>query len=385
MQYTHDAIIIGAGIAGSAMALALSAQGLRIALLDKQLPSAVTPDLNLRVSNINFASEQFLKTLGVIFPDERRGFFKEIKIWQENNIKTLEFSADLLRLPYLGSIIENNVLVNLMHDKLREQPQSNCYWPVTTEKFVIDETSAAVHVSELGLLTAPLLISAEGAHSTVRSHCGILQNEQQDDQTALVTHIEVTKPHQHIAYQRFLNTGPLAYLPLFHQQQCSIVWSSAAAHIDYLLALDDKTLGSEIASGMLHYLGNVKVIAKRASFPLTLRHAQHYIAPRIALVGDTIHTLHPLAGQGANLGLMDVACLANVIKNTRAKGRDIGEYTKLRPYERERRLANTLMLKAVEFLAKNHQPYLGLRKWGINNVMQIQWLKRWMMTFAQKA
>jgi 2-octaprenylphenol hydroxylase len=385
MQHTHDVIIIGAGIAGSAMALALAKQGLRVALIDKQQPSPISAEMNLRVSNINLVSEQFLNTLGVIFPENRRGIFKHIKIFQENSAQVLDFSASLLGQPYLGSIIENNVLVNLMQDILQKQSHVNCYFAATAEKFVINNTSAAVHLSQIGVLSASLLIGAEGAHSTLREHCGIIQAEKNYGQTALVAHIATQHSHKEMAYQRFLSSGPLAYLPLHNKHHCSIVWSSTPSHIDYLFGLSDEAFALEVANNMLHALGSVEINSKRACYPLVMRHAAHYISERVALIGDTIHTLHPLAGQGANLGLMDVACLAQCIKDTKEKSRDIGDYAQLRSYERKRRMFNTVMLQAVQLLAKNQQPFSGLRAFGMNCLLHSQFLKRIMIQFAQGA
>lgn len=364
MQYTHDVIIIGAGIAGSAMALSCAQLGLRVALLDKKSPESISDEISLRVSNINLTSEKFLNTLGVIFPKNRCGIFKNIKVFQENSLNTLNFCAADLSLPYLGSIIENNLLIDLMHTVLRTKSNVNCYWPATLDK---------------SALSAPLMIGAEGAHSRLREQSGILQDEKSYGQTAFVTHIATQKPHLNTAYQRFLNTGPLAYLPLQAAHHCSIVWSSTPEHIDYLMKLDDQTLAHEIATGLMQALGSVEVIAKRATFPLIMRHAQHYIAPGLALIGDAIHTLHPLAGQGANLGLMDVACLSDVIKISKDNNRDIGSYAQLRPYERKRRFANTWMLNAIQLLAQNQQPFSGLRTWGMNVVEHSTLIKRLIM------
>ncbi len=385
MQHTHDVIIIGAGIAGSAMALALAKQGLRVALIDKQQPSPITAEMNLRVSNINLVSEQFLNTLGVVFPENRRGLFKHIKILQENSAQHLDFSASLLRLPYLGSIIENNVLVNLMQDILQKQSGVNCYFAVTAEKFVINKTAALAYLSKMGVLSAPLVIGAEGAHSSLLEHCGIAQAQKNYGQTALVAHIATQHSHEEMAYQRFLTSGPLAYLPLHNQHHCSIVWSSTPSHIDYLSGLSDEAFALEVATNMLHELGTVEIISKRACYPLVMRHASRYISERVALIGDTIHTLHPLAGQGANLGLMDVACLAQCIKDAKEKNRDIGDCAQLRPYERKRRMSNTLMLQAIKLLTKNQQPFLGLRALGVSCLIHSQFLKRIMIQFAQGA
>lgn len=383
MKHTHDLIIIGAGIAGSAMALAASAQGLRIALLDKHQPIPITDEINLRVSNINYGSEKFLNTLGVFFPKERSGIFNHIKIFQENNANTLNFSADALNIPHLGCIIENNLLIDLIQKCLPTQ-QVNTYYHFSAEKFNVDERTTAVEIPNVGFISAPLMIGAEGAHSLLRQHCGIIQDEKPYQQTALVAHITTEKSHQQTAYQRFLMTGPIAYLPLHDPHQCSIVWSSAASHIDDLLQLDSQAFSNAVALAMQNELGQVKVISKRGSFPLVMRHAKQYIAPRIALIGDSIHTVHPLAGQGANLGLMDVACLAQVIKEARDKKRDYGAYAQLRPFERNRRLKNTLMLQAIQFFAAKEQPFVGLRSLGINWLERSSFLKRILIGFAQK-
>lgn len=385
MQHTHDVIIIGAGITGSAMALAVANLGLRVALLDKQIPTPVSHDLHLRVSNINLASEKFLNTLGVLFPENRRGVFKQITLFQENSLQSLNFSSSNLGLPYLGSIIENNVLVDLMHTALRTQHAINCFWPIKLEKIEISQIAASLHVEKIGILSAPLIIGAEGAHSWLREQSGILQQEKSYGQIALVAHIATQQPHAQVAYQRFLNTGPLAYLPLHDAKQCSIVWSSVPAHIEYLLELDDKAFGNEVAKALMHQLGVVELISARAKFPLVMRHAKQYIAPRLALVGDAIHTIHPLAGQGANLGLMDVASLARVIKRAKQQGRDPGSYAHLRQYERERRFANTGMLQAVGILAQNQQPFLSLRILGMNMMEHSTFIKRIMMQYAQGA
>ncbi|MFA6058577.1 MAG: FAD-dependent oxidoreductase [Taibaiella sp.] len=371
MQYTHDVIIIGAGIAGSAMALACAKLGLRIALLDKKPPEPVSDEISLRVSNINFTAEKFLNTLGVSFPENRRGIFKDIKVLQENSSHTLNFSAATLNLPYLGSIIENNLLIDLM----QKTSAVNSYWPITLEKFA----NGSLHVKEIGVLSAPLVIGAEGAHSWLREQCGILQNEKSYGQTAMVTHIATQKPHANIAYQCFLSMGPLAYLPLQNEKQCSIVWSSTPAHIDYLMKLDDVTLAQEIAAGLMQQLGPVEIISKRATFPLMMRHAKHYIAPGVALIGDAIHTIHPLAGQGANLGLMDVACLFEILKTSKDNNRDIGSFAQLRPYERKRRFANTMMLNAIQLLAQNQQPFASLRALGMNMIEHSTLIKRLIM------
>ncbi len=380
MQYTHDVIIIGAGIVGSAMALAAAQQGLQVALLDKQAPSPVTPSMGLRVSNINFISEQFLNTLGVIFPKDRCGTFNSIQIFQEDYLATLNFSAKILGLSYLGSIIENNVLISLM-----TQSKIETFWPVNLEKIEFTDKAVLLSSPEIGALCAPLIIGAEGAHSWLRERCAIMQDEKSYQQTALVAHIVTQKPHEHRAYQRFLAQGPLAYLPLCAAEQSSIVWSSTPSHIDYLMNLDNQAFADEVGRGMMYQLGTVELFSERASFPLVMRHAKHYIAPRVVLVGDAIHTLHPLAGQGANLGLMDVACLAKLLLWAKQQRRDIGSFALLRRYERERRYANTLVLRAVALLAQNQKPFPFLRAAGMQVLEHSTLIKRAMMHYAQGA
>ncbi len=380
---TSDVIIIGAGMVGSCMALSCAQQGLRVILLDKQPPSPITLDTHLRVSNINISSERFLNQLGVVFPKDRCGIFKHIQVFQENILSTLEFDAKLLGQSYLGSIIENNVLISLIHQQLQHYSHVQYDFGIALENVQLTEDAALLYAQHK-TFSAPLIIGAEGAQSWLRQQCKIAQQEKSYQQTALVTHIKTQKPHQHTAYQRFLQNGPLAYLPLNAVDQCSIVWSSTPEHIEYLTKLDDQTLASEIAKAMMHTLGEVELISARASFPLWMRHAKHYIAPRVALIGDAIHTIHPLAGQGANLGLMDVASLRRALDFAKMHQRDIGSYAILRRFERERRLPNTLMLRAVQWLAENQMLMPTLRGLGIRVAQQSNLLKKIMMQFVNE-
>jgi 2-polyprenylphenol 6-hydroxylase len=376
-EYTHDAIVIGAGIAGSAMALALANQGLRIALIDKQAPKVPTHTLGLRVSSIHLGSERFLETMGVSLNAHRRGIFKQIEVFQENSFNTLTFAAQTLDLPYLGSIIENDVLIDALQSALAQSKRVSCYWPAVLHNMQITPHAVTLNIQGKPTLIAPLVIGADGAHSWLRAQCGIVQEEKSYQQRALVAHVLVARGHNQIAYQRFLNTGPLAFLPLQAPHACSIVWSSTPKHIESLANLDEAQLAEEITRSFSH-LGKVELMSAPAHFPLMMRHAKRYIAPRIALVGDAIHTLHPLAGQGANLGLMDVACLASTLLGAQDKG----DMAILRRYERSRRGANVLMLQAMQWLAKNQQPMPQLRSFLMRTVNGAPLLQQVIMRYA---
>lgn len=381
MQYTHDMIIVGAGIVGSTMALAAAKNGLSVALLDKHAPNPITKTTHLRVSNINYQSEQFLNHFGVTFPKDRCGIFKKIKLTQQDSAHSLSFQADLLNLPYLGTIIENDVLIAAIQSTFNHQV--NTHWQADIQQLQINDEGVRLTLNDHTELCAPLIIGAEGAHSYVRAHCGIVVDEKSYEQVALVAHIQTEHPHHQTAYQRFLTSGPLAYLPLANLHQCSIVWSSAPEHIQTLMALNDEQLAHEIAHQMQHELGSVQLISQRACFPLVMRHARSYIAQRVALIGDAIHTVHPLAGQGANLGMMDVACLAKHLSWAKTQRRDWGSVALLRRFERERRFANTMMLHTITLLAQNQPPFSGLRRLGMNLLERSALLKKIVMQFAQ--
>lgn len=378
---TVDVIIIGAGIAGSAMALALAQQGLRIALLDKDSTPLQGTALDLRVSSIHLGSERFLNTLGVDL-GTRRGIFKHIQVFQENSFSEMNFSAESIDAPYLGSIIENNVLIALMQQQLAKKGQVTPYFKVALKQLELSADAVTLHLQDQTALQAKLIIGADGAHSWLRTQCGLLQEEKPYGQTALVAHVVTTMPHRQTAYQRFLVDGPLAFLPLEAPYAHSIVWSNTPDNIAALMALDDAQLASIITQAFAQRLGTVQMMSKRATFPLVMRHAKHYTATRVALVGDAIHTIHPLAGQGANLGLMDVACLTQIIALATEQGRALGDQVVLRRYARRRRLATVLMLQAMQFLAYNRKPMPHIRALLMRTVDSAPLLQQAIMRYA---
>ncbi len=381
MAHTHDVIIIGAGIAGSALALALTQLGLRIALVDKQGLPTPTSQLGLRVSSINVGSERYLNTLGIDFTPLRRGRFKTITVSQAHSIGELHFASSRMGLAYLGTIIENDLLVQQMIARLMQASNATFHWNVI-ETVQITQDAALLQCQGLSQISAPLIVGADGAHSWLRAQCRMQVDEKSYQQTATVAHVRTEHSHAHTAYQRFLDTGPLAYLPLEAPNECSIVWSSSPAHSAYLAGLNDAAFAHELTRALNYRLGKMELISARAQFPLIMRHAKRYIAPRCAWVGDALHTLHPLAGQGANLGLMDVMSLARTVASAQTKGRDIGNLALLRPFERERRGGNVLMLQAMQLLSQDKMPMPQLRALGMHVCEHVPLLKQAVMRYA---
>jgi 2-octaprenylphenol hydroxylase len=214
---------------------------------------------------------------------------------------------------------------------------------VEIESIANSEDAAHVTLKDGRRLQARLLVGADGADSAVRRAAGIGARQIDVGQKGIVATVRTEKPHQRTARQRFLATGPLAFLPLGDAHTSSIVWSAAIARAEVLMGLDDAAFAAELQAALGHHLGAIVSVSRRQAFALALTHAQAYTAARVALIGDAAHTVHPLAGQGVNLGLMDAAVLAQLLRDGAAR-RDIGAHELLRRYERARKGENLGMI-----------------------------------------
>jgi len=230
---------------------------------------------------------------------------------------------------------------------LEQESNVTCLCPASMQTFRVDRHDTTVILDDGSELVARLVIGADGARSKVRELSGIESVRSTYPQQALVATVETGKPQQSITWQRFLPTGPQAFLPLSGHHG-SVVWYHDEIEIDRLKSLSDQDFIAELEHSFPAELGSISAITGRASFPLNRSHARQYVKDRVALVGDAAHTVHPLAGQGVNLGLLDGAVLAEVIADTCRKGQDIGAYRHLRAYERWRRSENSLMIQVLD-------------------------------------
>ncbi len=348
----YDLIIAGGGMVGAALAGALGASDLRIALLEGAALEHTRPDAepDLRVSAINRASQRLFAALGAweAMCAWRVSPFRDMRVWDATGFGQIHFDSASIGEPLLGWIIENRVVQTALLEQTARWPAVELLCPAALERAEpLPHQGWRVHLQDGRCFTTRLLVGADGAMSRVRQQAGIDTSGWGYGQKALVANVRTAQPHQETAWQRFMPSGPLAFLPL-HDGRCSIVWSTTPAEADALLAMPEADFAQALATAFDHRLGAITGIGPRAAFPLRLQHAQAYVQPGLALIGDAAHVVHPLAGQGVNLGLLDAASLAEVILDALAAGQDFASLATLRRYERWRKGNNLLMLGMMD-------------------------------------
>lgn len=349
----HAVIVVGGGQVGGSLALGLWQQGVDVALVEAQPPTPFSPadDYGLRMSAIAPAAQQWLAQLGVwsaVADSARACAFDAMHVWECDERDALSWSAAELGVGALGWIVENALLLHALWQQLQGLPR---YCPARPASMSLSTEAACLTLQDGRVLQADLLVAADGANSSLRRMAGILAPAQSYAQQGIVANIRSAQPHQHTAWQRFLPTGPLALLPLA-DGRCSIVWSATRGLASELLALDDAAFAERLTQASGRQLGAVTGTGPRAAFPLQRLHAQSYVAQRFALVGDAAHVIHPLAGQGVNLGYADARLLTQQLTAVHAAGGDLGADSHLHSYARARRADNTLMLATTDALAR---------------------------------
>lgn len=372
-----DILVVGGGMVGACFAAAAAADRelgrLRIALLDAS-PQLQPPDssIDIRVSAVSRASERILQSFGAwgLVPEDRRCPYTEMVVWDASGKPfgsgSIHFSASETSEPDLGHIVENRCL----------------QWAIyTTPTFAnritllrgslsglsFDDDSICASLGDGRQITASLVVGADGASSASRKLAGINTVGWKYDQRAFVTHVRTEHPHRYAAWQRFQPNGPIAFLPLADGRS-SIVWTTKPDHATYLEQADTEEVGKAVAQALDHVLGAVSIDAPRASFPLALSHAASYCRPRFVLIGDAAHAVHPLAGQGVNLGFLDCAALVETLSSELARTGDpssIAELRVLRRYERWRKSENALALGLID----------GLNRLFSNSSDALTWLR----------
>ncbi|GMQ90020.1 MAG: FAD-dependent 2-octaprenylphenol hydroxylase [Gammaproteobacteria bacterium] len=385
MHKEYDVVIVGGGMVGSLLACALGGSPLRVAVLERTAPAAAPKEgYDLRVSAITLASCAVFEALGAWPGMQRRRVseLRELRVWDAGGSGTIRFDSADIGEPRLGYIIENSVIVAALQERLQKFANVDYRCPAEIAEIVMARSHpsarktdtrqaqasmdrVSVALNDAQTLNTRLLVGADGAHSLVRRALGIGTTGLDLHQQGIVATVATEKGHEHIAWQRFLPTGPLAFLPLHDPRVCSIVWSADTGRAEELLGLDDAAFLAQLHAAFGDRLGQIVSVSKRAAFPLALSHAKRYTAARAALIGDAAHTVHPLAGQGVNLGFMDAATLAEVILDAGTRMRDVGTLNVLRRYERWRKADNLAMLAvtgAFKYVFGNSWPAVsGLR------------------------
>ena len=375
-----DLIIVGAGMVGSALALALKDSGLNILLLDSGALTVKPFDpqaaFEPRVSALSMASQRILERVGAWdgILARRSSPYAQMQVWDGSGTGAIHFSAASVHAELLGHIVENQVIQDALLEQLLLSPVQLLN-NARLESLRRIPQGWLLRLADGRELEAPLLIAADGANSAVRRLAGCATREWDYLHHAIVTSVRCSQPHQLTAWQRFTDDGPLAFLPLSRdgdQHWCSIVWSCIPEHAQQLMALDEAGFAGELGKAFEQRLGEVLQVDPRLCIPLRQRHAKRYVEPGLALIGDAAHTIHPLAGQGVNLGFLDAAVLAEVLLHAHQRGEQLAAERVLSRFERRRMPHNLAMMAAMESFERLFQatppPLRWLRNAGLSLV-----------------
>ncbi len=362
-QIKSDVLIAGAGMVGAALACALGEAGFRVTVVEAREPRRQWPadEIDNRVSALTRASQQLLENLGAWSRVKALGgaAYQRMHVWDRPGVGEIHFDAAAIGEPDLGHIVENRSIQLALWERMEAIDAIDIRCPASTRAL----TPRGLELENGEQLVAPLVVAADGGRSRVRDLAGIAVSVRSFEQLALVATVRVSQGHGRTAWQRFLPTGPLAFLPADTTDRCSIVWSTTPAEAERLMALDDNAFCRELGQAIDYRLGAVTETGPRATFPLRSQLAAHTVEEGLALVGDAAHMIHPLAGQGVNLGFLDAAELARVLITARDSGHPVGDYQQLRRYERARKGETLAVMRAMEGfnqLFSNRSKPLGL-------------------------
>jgi len=385
----YDLLILGGGMVGAAFAALVARTGLSIGLLERSSLQWEWPveSHDIRVSAITHASQSIFEQIGAWKEMQEMGAYayRNMQVWDQSGDGIIHFSAEQVNRPNLGHIIENRIIQKALQKRLMALQNVDFIEQVTPIKIEFNGDGCCLDTASGERYQAPLIIGADGAHSWLREKAEIELTQWSYEQTAVVTTVQTEHHHEDTCWQQFMPNGPLAFLPL-NAHYSSIVWSTSHQQAKYLLSLDAVQLAQQLRENFEHDFGEIRISSAYAGFPLKMRHARHYVKPGLALIGDAIHTVHPLAGQGVNLGLQDAVQLADVLLTAVQQQRDYAALHTLRKYERSRKGDNLAMLGAMDGFKRgfsNNNKILRLiRNQALNQVNHSPLLKSFFMHYA---
>lgn len=353
---THwDAIVVGGGMVGALTALGLAKNNFNVLMLERNAPeltwSENTP-YQTRVSALTRASESILRSVDAWKGIETRRYhpFVAMQIWETQTSGQVQFKAEDIQEPNLGFIVENQVVQAAIWDELMLIPNVTCMTGAKIAQLTSTPSKAILTLEEVGEISTSLIVGADGAHSQVRALSNIGLDTHDYEQCAVVGCVRTEKSHQDTCWQRYQADGPFAFLPM-DDNVSSIAWYLPTHKMNWALSLNDEEFIKALNKASGERLGSVVQVSHRAAFPLVRRHATEYVKPHIVLVGDAAHTIHPQAGQGVNLGLLDAASLVATLVKAKEMWphKDWSRLSVLRRYERSRRGDNAITQKSMEW------------------------------------
>lgn len=383
-ERTYDVLLVGAGMVGAAAACLLARAGFSVAIIEAAEPQPFDPseEVGLRVSAFSPGSVDILAETGAWrqIESQRHCAYRRMLVEDRDESVMLEFHAPEFGLEHLGTIIENHLVQWSLWQSLQAMGGVEIICPERLESLDHEENGLVVTLASGRNLSCRLLVGADGANSRVRKMLGIEQQHWEYGQNGLVTVVETEQINPGVAWQRFMPGGPLAFLPL-QDGSSSIVWSRPQAEARRLLELDDQQFLAELQEAAWTegqaWPGVMRACGPRATFPLTMRLSHRYAGPRTVLMGDAAHVVHPLAGQGVNLGLLDAAGLVEVLVDARRKQMDVASQKTLRKYERWRRSEAEIMARGIHGIRGLFTPesLAPIRKLGLGLVAR-SWIAK---------
>ncbi|NOI73519.1 FAD-dependent 2-octaprenylphenol hydroxylase [Vibrio owensii] len=351
MMQSVDIAIIGGGMVGLALAATFKDSDLRVAVIEGAVPNDTLNELpDVRVSALSRSSETILRNLGAWQGIEQRRSspYYAMEVWEQDSFANIAFDAQSMAQPDLGHIVENRVIQLALLEQVQKLDNVTLFMPARCATLAVGEQESWLTLDNGQAMTAKLVVGADGANSWLRNQMDIPLTHWDYGHSALVANVKTADPHNSVARQIFTPQGPLAFLPMSDPHMCSIVWSTEPNRAEQLLAMNEQEFNKALTSEFDARLGLCDVVSERAAFPLKMRYARDFVVERVALVGDAAHTIHPLAGQGVNLGLLDAASLAQEVLALWKQGQDIGTKRNLRGYERWRKAEAAKMIAAMQ-------------------------------------
>lgn len=367
----YDVVIVGGGMVGSTLACLLAQQDRSIAIIEAFSPKDFSQEdqYDLRVSAINPFSQEVLMQANAWshIQSMRSTAYEQMHVWDATGDGEIHFDSADIGESHLGHIIENRVVQIGLLAAIESYDNIDLHCPTRLQQFHQEDRKIIIDLDDGNSLSTSLLVGADGAKSKVRTLANIAVDRNDYGQHGLVTTVVTEKQHQHTAWQRFMPSGPLAFLPL-GKNHSSIVWTLPSDKVDFMLKISEDEFKRRIADALDNKLGAITELAQRAAFPLKGSQARNYVQSNLALIGDAAHTIHPLAGLGVNLGIKDAAKLAEVL--AKASSNQLGKYSVLRRYERARRGDNLLTMRAMEgfraLFGNSLTPIRNLRNFGLS-------------------
>ena len=388
-KFDGDIVIVGGGITGSSLACLLGEAGFSIILLDNDIKSEHTPEnKDPRVFAITIASERILRKAGAWFFINKENIspFRRMHVWDKNGNGEIHFESASICEPTMGYIIPHRDILDALHKRICDLENVRHIKGVLPIKIKVEADSAILDCNNGQQFETKLVVAADGSNSKTREFLNIHYQKYDYKQSAIASIVTSEIPHDEVARQRFSNDGPLAFLPMKNPYESGIVWSSSPQRIDELFKFDKATFHSELEAAFDNKLGKIIESSERKVFPLSRAQAEHYVQPRFALIGDSAHIVHPLAGLGANLGLLDTASLAETLIDSFNLDRDIGRLQALRRYERWRKGENRQMMYLIDgfkYLFENQfQSVQWLRNFGLDIIDEMPIVKNAIMMRA---